>query len=543
MKLKFCGAAQSVTGSSYLLTYEGGKLLVDCGMRQGADTKGALGEGGFAFEPAEIDAVLLTHAHIDHSGLLPLLVKRGFKGKIVSTSATARLATIMLPDSGHIQEQEAEYQNRKNLRAGKPAVEPLYTVKDAANSLKAFAPVEYNETVTVLEGVTARFVDAGHLLGSASVEVWVKENGKTVKLAFSGDIGRSDRPIIADPTPIDSADFLIMEGTYGDRNHESTGVAKESQLAAILKAAMARGGNIVIPSFAVGRTQELLYYIKRLLMKNAVPGLERVPVYLDSPLGIEATKVYEECASGYYDAEALQMLKSGSPFEFPNLRVAQSAEDSKLINAMKGTNIIISSSGMCDAGRIRHHLKHNLYRADSTVIFTGYQAVGTLGRTLLDGAKKVKLFGEEVRVNATIERIEGFSGHAGRDELIEWLGAMQQKPEKVYFIHGEGEALASLSKAVASLGYHVEVPSLFEEIDLVTAEHTTAPAPQTAPALKPVSHEAAAERAARIAAQAKRVMALLDALGGESSETELKLSIMEKDVTQLADKWEEILKG
>ncbi|MCE5234514.1 MAG: MBL fold metallo-hydrolase, partial [Eubacteriales bacterium] len=234
MKLKFCGAAQSVTGSSYLLTYEGGKLLVDCGMRQGADTKGALGEGGFAFEPAEIDAVLLTHAHIDHSGLLPLLVKRGFKGKIVSTSATARLATIMLPDSGHIQEQEAEYQNRKNLRAGKPTVEPLYTVKDAANSLKAFAPVEYNETVTVLEGVTARFVDAGHLLGSASVEVWVKENGKTVKLAFSGDIGRSDRPIIADPTPIDSADFLIMEGTYGDRNHESTGVAKESQLAAIL---------------------------------------------------------------------------------------------------------------------------------------------------------------------------------------------------------------------------------------------------------------------------------------------------------------------
>lgn len=543
MKLKFCGAAQSVTGSSYLLTYEGGKLLVDCGMRQGADTKGALGEDGFAFEPSEIDAVLLTHAHIDHSGLIPLLVKKGFKGKIISTSATAKLATIMLPDSGHIQEQEAEYQNRKNLRAGKPTVEPLYTVKDAANSLKAFAPVEYNEVVTALDGVTAKFVDAGHLLGSASVEVWVRENGQTVKLAFSGDIGRSDRPIIADPTPIDTADFLIMEGTYGDRNHESTGVAKESQFAAVLKAAMVRGGNIVIPSFAVGRTQELLYYIKRLLMQNAVPGLERVPVYLDSPLGIEATKVYEECASGYYDDAALQMLKSGSPFEFPNLRVAQSAEESKLINTMKGTNIIISSSGMCDAGRIRHHLKHNLYRADSTVIFTGYQAVGTLGRTLLDGAKKVKLFGEEVRVNATIERIEGFSGHAGRDELIEWLRAMQQKPQKVYFIHGEDEALISLSKAVGSLGYNVEVPALLEEIDLVTAEHAVVPAPQAAPDLKPVSRDTVAERAARIAAQAKRVMALLDALGGESGETELKLSIMEKDVKQLADKWEEILKG
>jgi len=539
LKLKFCGAAQSVTGSSYLVTYAGGKFLVDCGMRQGADTKGALGEGGFAFEPNEIDAVLLTHAHIDHSGLIPLLVKRGFKGKIFATSATSKLATIMLPDSGHIQEQEAEYQNRKNLRAGKAPVEPLYTVKDAELSLKAFAPVEYNEIVPIFDGVTAKFVDAGHLLGSSSVEVWVKENEKTAKLAFSGDIGRTDRPIIADPTPLDSADFLVMEGTYGDRNHEGAGVAKEAQLAAVLKSAIARGGNIVIPSFAVGRTQEILYYIKRLLIKNTVPGLEHVPVYIDSPLGIEATKVYEECASGYYDEEALQMLKDGSPFEFPNLRITKNAEDSKLINNAKGVNIIISSSGMCDAGRIRHHLKHNLYRADSTVLFIGYQAVGTLGRMLIDGAKKVKLFGEEVRVNATIERIEGFSGHAGRNELIEWLHAMKQKPEKVFFIHGEGEALISLSKAVASLGYNVEVPSLFEEIDLETSEHHTyeaAPAPR-------VTQEAVSERAARIAAQFKRIMALIDVLGGDSAETQLKLRIMEKDVQQLADKWEEILKG
>lgn len=543
MKLKFCGAAQSVTGSCYLVTYEGGSFLVDCGMRQGADAKGELGEGGFAFDPAKIDAVLLTHAHIDHSGLLPLLVKRGFKGRIFTTSATAKLATIMLPDSGHIQEQEAEYQTRKNLRAGKPPVEPLYTVKDATESLKAFSPVEYKQNVTVLDGVTARFVDAGHLLGSASVEIWVKEGGKTTKLAFSGDIGRSDRPIIADPTPLDTVDFLIMEGTYGDRNHEiANGVTKELQLGAILKTAMARGGNIVIPSFAVGRTQELLYYIKRLLAQNAVPGLENVPVYIDSPLGIEATKVYEACAAGYYDEEALKMAKSGSPFEFPNLRVSQTAEESKLINELKGTNIIISSSGMCDAGRIRHHLKHNLYRADSTVIFTGYQAVGTLGRTLLDGAKKVKLFGEEVRVNATIERIEGFSGHAGRDELIDWLRKMQQKPQKVFFIHGEETALLSLARAVGSLGYAVEVPTLFEEIDLSTQEHQVYKA---AGAPVPAAHqqEAVSARTARIAAQAKRIMALLDALGGESAETQLKLRIMEKDVAQLADKWEELLKG
>ncbi len=539
MKIKFCGAAQSVTGSSFLVTYEGGKLLVDCGMRQGADTKDVLGEGGFAFEPNEIDAVLLTHAHIDHSGLIPLLVKRGFKGKIFATSATCKLATIMLPDSGHIQEQEAEYQNRKNLRSGKPLVEPLYTVKDATDCLQAFVPIEYGEIVSVLDRVTAKFLDAGHLLGSSSVEVWIKENEKTVKLAFSGDIGRADRPIIADPTPPETADFLVMEGTYGDRNHEGIGMAKEAQLAAVLKSAIARGGNIVIPSFAIGRTQEILYYIKRLLMKNALPGLENVPVYIDSPLGIEATKIYEESAVGYYDEEALQMIKSGSPFEFPNLRIAQSADESKLINNAKGVNIIISSSGMCDAGRIRHHLKHNLYRADSTVVFIGYQAIGTLGRMLLDGAKKVKLFGEQVRVNATIERIEGFSGHAGRDELIEWLRAIKQKPQKVYLVHGEGEALVSLSKAVASLGYNVEVPSLFEEINLETLEHRTyeaAPAPH-------VSEPAISDRTARIAAQAKRIMALLDALGADSEETKLKLRIMEKDVQQLADKWEEIFEG
>jgi metallo-beta-lactamase family protein len=330
-----------------------------------------------------------------------------------------------------------------------------------------------------------------------------------------------------------------MEGTYGDRNHEGAGMAKEAQLAAVLRSAIARGGNIVIPSFAIGRTQEILYYIKRLLMKNTLPGLENVPVYIDSPLGIEATKIYEESAVGYYDEEALQVLKSGSPFEFPNLRIAQSADESKLINNAKGVNIIISSSGMCDAGRIRHHLKHNLYRADSTVVFIGYQAIGTLGRMLLDGAKKVKLFGEQVRVNATIERIEGFSGHAGRDELIEWLRAIKQKPEKVFLVHGEGEALISFSKAVASLGYNVEVPSLFEEIDLETSEHL---AYEAAP-LPHVSEAAISERTARITAQAKRITALLDVLGGDSEETKLMLRIMEKDVQQLADKWEEILGG
>ena len=403
MKIRFCGAARSVTGSCHMISANGKNVLVDCGMRQGADKKTELGEDKFPFNPAEIDAVLLTHAHIDHSGLIPLLVKQGFKGSIIATDATAQLSGIMLPDSGHIQEQEAEYQTRKNLRAGKAPAEPLYTVQDAQNALKQFTPTSYGRTVSVVSGITARFNDIGHLLGSSAIEIWVEENGKTTKLVFSGDIGREERPIICDPQQVKGADYLVIEGTYGDRNHEeSTAEAKEAHLISVLKMGIARGGNIVIPSFAVGRTQELLYYIKRLLMKNSVPGLENVPVYIDSPLGINATKIYEKCAEGYYDEEAREMAKSGSPFDFPTLRVAVTADESKLINAQTGCNIIISSSGMCDAGRIRHHLKHNLYRADSTVIFAGYQAEGTLGRMLLDGAKKVRLFGEDVRVLSLI---------------------------------------------------------------------------------------------------------------------------------------------
>lgn len=458
MKIRFCGAARSVTGSCHMISANGKNVLVDCGMRQGADKKTELGEDKFPFNPAEIDAVLLTHAHIDHSGLIPLLVKQGFKGSIIATDATAQLSGIMLPDSGHIQEQEAEYQTRKNLRAGKAPAEPLYTVQDAQNALKQFTPTSYGRTVSVVSGITACFNDIGHLLGSSAIEIWVEENGKTTKLVFSGDIGREERPIICDPQQVKGADYLVIEGTYGDRNHEeSTAEAKEAHLISVLKMGIARGGNIVIPSFAVGRTQELLYYIKRLLMKNSVPGLENVPVYIDSPLGINATKIYEKCAEGYYDEEAREMAKSGSPFDFPTLRVAVTADESKLINAQTGCNIIISSSGMCDAGRIRHHLKHNLYRADSTVIFAGYQAEGTLGRMLLDGAKKVRLFGEDVRVNATIERIEGFSGHAGRDELIEWIEGIGNKPVCTFFVHGEAEVLDSFSNAVRSLGYNVEV--------------------------------------------------------------------------------------
>lgn len=477
MKLRFCGAARSVTGSCHMIEFAGKRFLVDCGMRQGADKKTEFGEGDFPFDPREIEALLLTHAHIDHSGLIPLLVRRGFTGKIISTRATAELAGIMLPDSGHIQEQEAEYANRKNLRAGKPLVEPLYTVQDAVDSLKAFKPVSYNEISEIYPGMRARFVDAGHLLGSAAIEVWVNEDGKTLKIVFSGDIGRDNRPILQDPQPIDGADYVLLEGTYGDRDHEVRAAAdKEKELAALLGEGIRRGGNIVIPSFAIGRTQELLYYIKKLLKQNAVPGLEKIPVYVDSPLGISATQVYERSAVGYYDDEAKELAKYGSLFDFPTLRVTQSADESRMINFQGGTNIIISSSGMCDAGRIRHHLKHNLYRSDSTVIFTGYQAGGTLGRALLDGAAKVKLFGEDIKVSAAIRQADGFSGHAGKSELIEWLRDIGKAPKRVFLVHGEEETLKTFADTLEGLGYSVQVPAMLSEYAFTAADEAELPA-------------------------------------------------------------------
>lgn len=544
MNVTFCGAARSVTGSCHLLECGGKNILIDCGMRQGSDAKSELGEGEFPFVPANIDAVLVTHAHIDHTGLLPLLIKRGFKGDIITTGATAELCSIMLPDSGHIQEQEAEYQNRKNERAGKPLVEPLYTAQDAVNCLKQFKTVHYHDIVDILPGVQARFINVGHLLGSAAIEIWMSEEGKKTKIVFSGDLGRDDRPIINDPESVTDADYLVMEGTYGDRNHEvSTDEQKMQQLTNILKAAMVRGGNIVIPSFAVGRTQELLLYIKRLLEDGSIPGLEKVPVYIDSPLGISATEIYAKCGKEYYDEEMQHFAIQGDTFNFPTLRVAQTAEESKAINDQKGTNIIISSSGMCDAGRIRHHLKHNLYRADSTILFCGYQAQGTLGRILLDGAEKVKLFGEEIRVNATIERIEGFSGHAGRDELIRWVTEIPERPVRIFLVHGENEVLESLRTAIVSLGYTVEIPTLRESFDLLAGRAYVPSSAEKRGVKTPLPERSAAVTASQCEAiikQAQSIAAMLDKLP-ETAENKMKLAMMEKDMRLFVEKWREFL--
>ncbi len=538
MNVTFYGAARSVTGSCHMLNCLDKTILIDCGMRQGVDAKGVYGEGTFPFDAASVDAVLITHAHIDHTGLVPLLVKQGFTGRIVSTAATARLSTIMLPDSGHIQEMEAEWVNRKRARANQDPIEPLYTVKDAQNALKLYHGVEYGEIVELFDGIKVRFTDIGHLLGSAAIEVWGEEDGKRTKVVFSGDVGRDDRPIIRDPEDITEADYLVMESTYGNRNHQKgDDAAKKTQFANVLRTALSRGGNVVIPSFAVGRTQEILYYIKDLLARNVVYGLENVPVYIDSPLGIEATKIYERSSKGYYDEEALELSKEGSPFDFPTLRIAKTADESKAINFVSGSAIIISASGMCDAGRIRHHLKHNLFRADSTILFAGYQAQGTLGRALIDGAKKVKLFGEEVHINATIEQIEGFSGHAGKDELISWMQAISPKPKKVFLVHGEVSALESLESAIKSLGYETEIPSLGSSYDLVmgTQKDPELPAEE-------VIDIATKERGYGIRTLLEDMEKLLDRTADRRSpDMELKLTILEADMKALVDKWGSII--
>ena len=534
MQIRFCGAAKAVTGSCHLIEFSGGKLLVDCGMRQGSDTKTPLGEDKFMFDPSEIDAVLLTHAHIDHSGLLPLLVKRGFKGSIYATSATSRLSEIMLLDSAHIQEGDAERDNAKRIRAGKKPIEPLYSIEDAEKVLKRFVPVEYETDIKIIDGVTARYNDIGHLLGSAAIELRVTESDKTTKIVFSGDVGRMDRPIIQDPDIIQSADYLVVEGTYGDRSHEEgSAAAKEAQFETVLAAAIARQGSIIIPSFAVGRTQEILYYIKKLIQKGSIPELSKIPIYVDSPLAIQATRIYDSCREGYYDNEAKALAASGSPFVFPNLTMTQTAEESKQINFVSGCKIVIASSGMCEAGRVRHHLKHNLYKKDTTIIFAGYQARGTLGRMICDGVKDVKLFGESIHVNATIEQLTAFSGHAGRDELITWIRAIQPIPRMVFLVHGEPEALDSLKRAIEPMGYSVAVPELGDVVRLAeaqtaVAEHDQQPAAQTDDA------------SIRLCESLERIMHIFEGLSSAGGAN--MRNIMLDDIKALAERWEALSK-
>lgn len=474
MKLTFCGAAGTVTGSCHLLETENKKILLDTGLFQGGSEADEMNFEQLAFNPADIDIVLLSHAHIDHSGRIPILVKGGFKGRIITSAPTHELCKIMLPDSAFIQESEAEWKNRKGKRAGKKTVEPLYTVKDAERALEFFEHVSYNKVVNIDRNISIRLKDAGHILGSAIIELWIREKGEEFKLVFSGDLGNVDVPIMNDPTIVEEADYVIMESTYGDRLHKDT-QNKDSALFDIILNTIKRKGNVVIPSFAIERTQEILY-ILNMLKDSDDERLRNIPVYVDSPLAINATKIFQSFLP-YFDEEAQKFIKSGdNPFDFPNLIFTHTAEESKAINAMEGSSVIISASGMCEAGRIKHHLKHNLWREESSVVFVGYQAQNSLGRRIKDGEKLVKIFGEEIGVKCKIYSIDGFSGHADQKGLLDWIGAFKNKPKKVFLVHGDEGALKELSILIdTELGIENEIAQLGQTVELSAAAYKKVP--------------------------------------------------------------------
>lgn len=463
MKLSFFGAARAVTGSCHCIDANGVRILVDCGLQQGRDETD---NATFPFDVDSVDFVIVTHAHIDHSGRLPLLAKRGYTGPIYCTRITGELLSIMLRDSAHIQESDAEYANRKGRRAGMPPVEPLYKAEDAETVISLIEPHEYGEEFYLSEDIRVRFADAGHLIGSAFAEIFIKENGKETKIVFSGDIGNSNQPIICDPTALTEADFVVMESTYGDREHEEVEFSHEHELAEVISDTFRRGGNLIIPSFAVGRTQEILYFIREIKEKGLCKECGDFPVYIDSPLASSATKIFSGELQRYLDKDALKFVGSGeSMFSFKGLRLCESVEESKQLNFDDKFKIIISASGMCDAGRVRHHLKHNLWRADSTVAFVGYQVEGSLGRKLLDGAEKVKLFGEEIIVAAKIVNLPGLSSHAGKSDLIKWITAYAPKPQEVFVVHGEETVAVSFAQELMGMGIHAHAPEYTEEYD------------------------------------------------------------------------------
>lgn len=468
MKIKFCGASTGVTGSCHLITTDKHKLLLDCGQFQGGKSIEKLNSEPFPFDPEEIEWVVLSHAHIDHCGRLPLLVKRGFRGQIYCTDATADLLEVMLRDSAYIHEKDAEWQTRKNLRSGKPPAEPLYTIDDAEEALKLVKPVLYDQLVELAPEIKIVFNDAGHILGSAITELWVTEGENTSKIVFSGDLGVPHRPILRDPVKIKKADYVIMETTYGNRVHPANSTSID-ELIHITLDTVKRGGSVIIPSFAVGRTQELIYQFNMFYEQNPQYQsiLEDVNVYIDSPMATTATEVFKRNAQ-VFDEETKKYIMSGdNPLDFKNLKFTRNTADSMMLNADKTPKIIISASGMCEAGRIRHHLKHNLWDSRNSIVFVGYQAEGTLGRMLIEGASEVKLFGETIAVKAQIHNLEGFSGHADMNGLLDWAGGFKMTPKQIFLVHGELESKRDFAGLMGrELGLHPVVITENSEFEL-----------------------------------------------------------------------------
>ena len=530
MKLTFFGAAKAVTGRCHCVEVNGHKVLVDCGLQQGRDERD---NRELDFVPGYIDDVVVTHAHIDHSGRLPLLVKQGFAGNIYCTRLTAQLLSIMLRDSAQIQENDAAYENQKGKRAGKPPVEPLYTLEDVEKTLRHIVTCEYGWELDISDGIKIRFVDAGHLLGSACVEMWLTEQGFTKKIVFSGDIGNRKQPIIRSPQPITEADYVVTESTYGDRLHnvkEKPNYADD--LARVIDETLAKGGNLVIPSFAVGRTQELLYFIREIKEQGLVDSDPDFQVYVDSPLAGAATEIFSGDLTGYLDEEAVEHLRGGALFRFPGLNITESTEESRELNLDARPKVIISASGMCDAGRIRHHLKHNLWRPESTILFVGYQAEGSLGRRILDGADHVKLFGEEIAVRARIVRFHGLSSHADRDGLVRWISLYTPKPQQVFVVHGEARAAENYAQTLTEMGFSAHAPNYEEVYDLLE-DRMIAPGVVLEPKAAPVDPGSPAYR--RLEDIGQKLMAVI---ANNKGGTNKDLGKFADQIRALISKWD-----
>lgn len=473
MKVTFLGATRTVTGSNFLVEACGKKFLVDCGMWQGKAELEEENNQDFEYNPKDIDFVLLTHAHIDHSGRIPKLYKEGFRNKIYAHKATCDLCTLMLPDSGHIQEMENEWKNKKRLRKGEKAIPPLYTAEEAARCLELFEPVKYDEIIQIDQNINVRFNDAGHMLGSSIIELWTKEDGKETKTVFTGDLGNNDIPLLDSPTMIEDTDYLIMESTYGSRLHMQNN-EKAQLFLNIVSETLDKGGTVVIPSFAVGRTQEILYELNKLKentdnedFRKKYKTLMKAPVYVDSPLAISATEVFRENTNLFEDEIKEEILRGDNPLEFPGLKFTMSTEESKALNEDRTPSIIISASGMCEVGRIKHHLKHNLWDSKNTILFVGYQAPGTLGYNIVNGAEKVKIFGEEIAVNARIEYIEGYSGHADQEWLMNFIYSFIKKPKHIFLVHGEEESQNILKEKIENqTQINVTIPNFGETFEL-----------------------------------------------------------------------------
>jgi metallo-beta-lactamase family protein len=531
MKITFIGADHQVTGSCHYLQVCGKNILVDCGMQQGNNPFECC---DIPVEEALIDYVFLTHAHVDHSGNLPLLYAKGFRGRIFTTEASADLCSIMLRDCAHIQMQEAEWKNRKAKRhSGIQAVVPEYTMEDADGVIKRIVPCEYDKKIEICDGISIRFTDIGHLLGSSSIEVWLTEGNVSKKIVFSGDIGNKNQPLIKDPAYTEDADYVVMESTYGDRFHSKDKPEYVTELADVINETFKKGGNVVIPSFAVGRTQEILYFIRKIKEDRLVKDNPDFEVYVDSPLAVEATGIFQKNKYSCFDDEAMELVKQGiNPISFPNLKLSITSEESKAINFDDKPKVIISASGMCEAGRIRHHLKHNLWRPECTILFVGYQAVGTLGRALIDGAKEVKLFGETVDVRADIKQLPGLSGHADKGGLIEWIEAFKEKPQRVFVVHGEDMTCNLFSECLKiEHGIKAYAPYSGTRVDLVTNAIEYEAAPVTVKKRAKI----ASDVFARLLAAGQRLIAVIYKNEGGANKDLAKFA---DQINALADKYD-----